>query len=247
MKGSRDRANIIRGLDADESAIAAQHVPVRTVSVGSVTREGESHADVIEPATSSLSDLTVGAMQEIACNVVKIGEFIESQCQSVELRQHIIGALFSEEAVKVVSKTLRQGTQLKAVLDVEPFFKAGPAPSPGLITALRRDVLPSVTILSATVPEAKALLDNAGVPIDYPKSMQDVVTMANALCKLGPEYAIIKREVLEEESRMTVLHYILCGSSSMEPVVSTSRFENPKGMFGASYSIPRTSCVIRGY
>jgi hydroxymethylpyrimidine/phosphomethylpyrimidine kinase len=148
-----------------------------------------------------------------------------------------IGALFSDESIKTVSDTLRRRTHLISVMDVEPFFKTGPAPKPELLTALRRDILPSINILSATVPEVKALLDEAEIPVDYPKSVQDVLTMANALRSLGPEYVIIKREILEDGNKMTLLHYVLCGST--EPVMVNSRSENPKGMFGASYSIPR--------
>jgi hydroxymethylpyrimidine/phosphomethylpyrimidine kinase len=50
-----------------------------------------------------------------------------------------------------------------------------------MLTALIERVLPSTTVLSATLPEAKALLDTAKVPIDYPSSMQGVATMGNAL------------------------------------------------------------------
>lgn len=111
------------------------------------------------------------------------------------------------------------------------------APKPELLTVLRKEILPSLTILSATVPEVKALLDEAGVAVDYPKSVQDVLTMANALRSLGPEYVIIKREILEDDKRMSLLHYVLCGGT--EPLTATSRVENSKGFFGASYSIPR--------
>ncbi|RKU45224.1 hypothetical protein DL546_001321 [Coniochaeta pulveracea] len=136
--------------------------------------------------------------------------------RSIDCKVVKIGALFSEESIKTVSDDF--------------------APKPELLTVLRKEILPSLTILSATVPEVKALLDEAGVAVDYPKSVQDVLTMANALRSLGPEYVIIKREILEDDKRMSLLHYVLCGGT--EPLTATSRVENSKGFFGASYSIP---------
>jgi len=105
-------------------------------------------------------------------------------------------------------------------------------------------VLPHLTVLSATVPEAKKLLDAVGdTPVDYPQGMGDVMAMGNKLRGLGPKYIIIKREMLDESSEedekgraMTTLHYVLCGGG--EPKMSASRCENEQRVFGVSYSIP---------
>jgi len=146
--------------------------------------------------------------------------------------------LFTEDIVKATAEALHQGNGVKCVLDAEPFFKCGPPPQAETIAALRKEILPYVSVLSATVPEAKQLLDNAGIPIDYPKSIADVGLMAKALLDLGPEYAIIKREILDETGDMTTLHFVLCGSG-LEPVTVASRHKNPRKFFGVSYSIPR--------
>ncbi|KAF1736397.1 hypothetical protein CRV24_002004 [Beauveria bassiana] len=119
---------------------------------------------------------------------------------------------------------------------MEPFFKTGPPPQEAVLSALKGGILPSTTVLCATVREAKALLDNAGIHIDYPQSMQDVQTMGQAVQKLGPEYVVMKREMLGENDGMTTLHYVLCGGA--EPQMVTCRFKNPKGFFGVSYFIP---------
>ncbi|EHK24793.1 uncharacterized protein TRIVIDRAFT_220233 [Trichoderma virens Gv29-8] len=206
------------GLKADERAIAAQEVPVATVSTGLAIRNEERPVEIIATASESLIKEVDDAISNMDCKVVKIG------------------ALFSEESIGIVSRSLQQRAQLLQVLDVEPFFKTGPAPKQEVITALRKEILPSIKILSATVPEVKALLDEAGIAIDYPKSIQDVQSMANTLRSLGPEYVIIKREIFEESDGMTTLHFVLCGGE--EPLTLTSRFENPKRLFGASYSIP---------
>ncbi|KAH8901560.1 Ribokinase-like protein [Thozetella sp. PMI_491] len=200
------------GLKADEKAVTALDVPVTAASTGSATRNEEGNIETIEAAP--IDDAT----GSIDCKVVKIG------------------ALFSTESIKFVSGILKDRQQLSSVIDAEPFFKTGPAPTAELVTALTKDVLPSITILFATVPEVKKLLDEAGIPADYPKNMDDVVSLANTLRKLGPKYVIIKREILEEGDGTTTLHFILCGGA--EPQVVASRFENPKRLFGISYSIP---------
>jgi hydroxymethylpyrimidine/phosphomethylpyrimidine kinase len=60
-------------LKADERAIAAQEVPVTTVSTGSVVRNGESHVEIIAAAPSVLLNEIDNAIRKIDCKVVKIG------------------------------------------------------------------------------------------------------------------------------------------------------------------------------
>lgn len=149
----------------------------------------------------------------------------------------------SQEAIKIVSEILKQnGTEVMSVMDVEPFFKTWHSPpKPEVIAALRKDLLPSITLLSATVPEVMQLLEDAGIPADYPRGIPDVQAMAKTLARnLGPQYVIIKREFLDEDDGATTLHYVLVGSSAdaEPPVMVTSRSENPKRVIGASYSIP---------
>jgi hypothetical protein len=91
-------------------------------------------------------------------------------------------------------------------------------------------------VISATVPEAKQLLDDAGIAVEYPKSMEDVKALAKSVQGLGPKYALIKREIFDEDAKKTTLHYVLCGSD--ECVVAASTFENVRGVTGLSYSIP---------
>ncbi len=149
-----------------------------------------------------------------------------------------IGSLLSIESINVVSGFLQQkSAHLVSIIDVEPFFKTGPPPSPEVVAALTKHILPSINVLSATVPQIKALMDAAGIPVDYPKSVHDVSLMAASARKLGPEYVIIKREFLDAEDKSTTLHYVLSGPA--ESAVETLRCRNPKGVFGASYSAPR--------
>ncbi len=226
------RANINSGLKADEKAVEALDVPVTAVSTGSAIRNEEGNVEAIEAA--QIDDAT----ESVDCKVVKIGEeqFRHTICSAWNLTYVVPGALFSTKSIKLVSSILKNRLRLSSVIDVEPFFKTGPAPKLELVTALTKDVLPLITVLFATVPEVKTLLDEAGIPADYPKNMDDVVAMANTLRTLGPKYVIIKREILEEGDGTTTLHFVLCGGA--EPQMVASRIENPRRLFGISYSIP---------
>lgn len=76
-----------------------------------------------------------------------------------------------------------------------------------------------------------------GIEVEYPKDMADLPVMGVALRRLGPKYALIKREIINEAATKTGLHFVLCDGE--EPKMSHSVWENPKGFFGASYAIPR--------
>lgn len=150
--------------------------------------------------------------------------------------------MLSEESITMASEILRNGgEEYMSVLDAEPFFKAESVPPKSeVITALRRDILPYVSVLSSTVPEAMHLLENAGIPVVYPRGIPDVHALAKTVAtKLGPQHVIIKREFTDEDNGATTLHYVLAGSGTEPPVMVTSRSENPKRVLGASYSIPR--------
>ncbi|KAK8145560.1 hypothetical protein G3M48_004301 [Beauveria asiatica] len=206
------------GLQADKRATASLNVTAVAISTGSATPKNEAgEQTVVHTALETLQSQLSAVIKTREYTVVKLG------------------ALFSLESVKLVSDLVQQGKP-QLVLDMEPFFKTGPPPQDAVLCALRDGILPSTTVLCATVREAKALLDNAGIHIDYPQSVRDVQTMGQAVQKLGPDYVVMKREMLREIDGMTTLHYVLCGGA--EPQVVTSHFKNPNGFFGVSYSIP---------
>ena len=140
-------------------------------------------------------------------------------------------------AVLTVVEAL-QTSKAKAVVDTEAIFKTGQPTPPAVIKAVREELLPLTTILSATVPEAKLLLDDAGIEVEYPKSPADVKILAAAVRKLGLEWVLIKREIFDEKTRMTTLFWVLCGEEDgvTKEVVGNRTFGNEGGM-GVSYSI----------
>jgi hydroxymethylpyrimidine/phosphomethylpyrimidine kinase len=145
----------------------------------------------------------------------------------------LVGALYTEESTLIIAESLQNANAL-AVVDAEAIFKTRLPSMP--LKAVREKLLPLTTILSATVPEAKLLLDDAGVAAEYPKNMEDVKSLAKSVQSLGPKYVLIKREIFDETSRKTMLHFVLCGIG--EPVMAASAFENSGGVTGLSYSIP---------
>lgn len=63
--------------------------------------------------------------------------------------------------------------------------------------------------------------------------------MAKTLARnLDPQYVIIKKEFVDEDDGATILHYDLASGGAESVVMANFRFENPKQVFGTSYSIP---------
>lgn len=142
----------------------------------------------------------------------------------------------------MVSDILHQKPQLISIMDVEPFFKTGSTAEARIAHGAPKGYPAINHHPFCDRPRSQGTVGRGWNSVDYPKSVQDVLTMATVLRGLGPDYVIIKREILEEDENMTLLHYVLCGIA--EPLMVTFRCENPKGTFGASYSIP-CECWIR--
>ncbi|KAG4439014.1 hypothetical protein IFR05_005530 [Cadophora sp. M221] len=147
------------------------------------------------------------------------------------------GALYTADSITAISSALQLCKNVPCVLDSEAIFKARYQITPEIISAVREKLLPFTTVLSATVPEAKLLLDNAGIPIEYPQDMEDVKNLGKTLLPLGPKSVLIKREIFDEFAKDTTLHFVLC-SANEEPLVDASRFPNPDCVTDMSYSIP---------
>ncbi len=60
------------------------------------------------------------------------------------------------------------------------------------VRSLREDLLPLTTILTPNIPEAMLLLQDAGEPVEEPKSVEDLVSIAKAVQALGPEFVLVK-------------------------------------------------------
>lgn len=103
------------------------------------------------------------------------------------------------------------------------------------VATLRKYILPWTTVLSGTVREIKALLDNARVPTSYPRCERDIQLMGDTPRHLGPKYVIIEGEILDAEEHATTFHCVLGRPSGSS--LDKSRCDNPSDLFGISYSI----------
>ena len=57
---------------------------------------------------------------------------------------------------------------------------------------LRERILPLTTVLTPNSPEAKLLLQNAGIKLPNPQSLDDLIAVAKAVHSLGPSYVLLK-------------------------------------------------------
>lgn len=60
------------------------------------------------------------------------------------------------------------------------------------VTELRKDLLHLATVLTPNVPEAIALLSDAGIEATDPKSVDDLIRLTQAVQSLGPKYVLVK-------------------------------------------------------
>lgn len=60
------------------------------------------------------------------------------------------------------------------------------------IKGLLQHLLPVATILTPNIPEARLLLEEAGVVVQQPRNVEDLVSLSKAVQGLGPKYVLIK-------------------------------------------------------
>ncbi|KAH0592456.1 hypothetical protein MHUMG1_09843 [Metarhizium humberi] len=91
------------------------------------------------------------------------------------------GAMSSIASVQATSDIWRQWPRMACVLDMEPFLKTGQEIPNGVLVALIEHVLPSITLLSATVGEVMALLEGASIEAGFPTGIQGIVALGKKL------------------------------------------------------------------
>jgi hydroxymethylpyrimidine/phosphomethylpyrimidine kinase len=69
------------------------------------------------------------------------------------------------------------------------------------ISTLIKLLLPLTTVLTPNLPEAKLLLQSAGVELKDPENVEDIVAMAHKIQGLGPRWVLLKGGRTERLSR----------------------------------------------
>jgi hydroxymethylpyrimidine kinase/phosphomethylpyrimidine kinase len=109
---------------------------------------------------------------------------------------------------------------------------------------LRQLLLPSATVLTPNVPEARLLLSDAGKQVVDPQSVDDLIAIAKAVQSLGPKYVLVKGghlpfkkdgTVAKEESEREVMFDILYGEGHVTRI--ETNYQNSKNTHGTGCSL----------
>ena len=104
-----------------------------------------------------------------------------------------IGMLASASTVDAVADALKKHGRPPLVLDPVMVATSGAQLLPNeAIRNLRTTLLPLTAVLTPNVPEARLLLQNAGIKVPDVNSLDDLVEIARLVQSLGPQYVVVK-------------------------------------------------------
>ena len=104
-----------------------------------------------------------------------------------------IGMLASASTVDAVSNALKRHGRPTTVVDPVMVATSGAQLLPTeAVYNLRVSLLPLTTILTPNIPEARLLLENAGLEAPQTNSLDDIVNIARVVQSLGPRYVLVK-------------------------------------------------------
>lgn len=104
-----------------------------------------------------------------------------------------IGMLASARTVDAVANALKKHGEPITVVDPVMVATSGAQLLPNeAVHNLRINILPLTTILTPNIPEARLLLQNAGLGAPETNSLDDIVNIARVVQSLGPRYVLVK-------------------------------------------------------
>ncbi len=104
-----------------------------------------------------------------------------------------IGMLASASTVDAVADALKKHGNPTTVVDPVMVATSGAQLLPNeAVHNLRTNLLPLTTILTPNIPEARLLLQNAGLEAPETNSLDDIVNIAKDVQSLGPRYVLVK-------------------------------------------------------
>lgn len=104
-----------------------------------------------------------------------------------------VGMLASADTVDAVARSLDQHGRPTTVVDPVMVSTSGAQLLPNeAIVNLRLHLLPVTTVLTPNVPEARLLLENAGLEVPTIQNLEGIVKVAKLLHSLGPEFVLVK-------------------------------------------------------
>ncbi len=156
-----------------------------------------------------------------------------------------IGMLASASTVDAVADALKKHGNLTTVVDPVMVATSGAHLLPNeAIHNLRTNLLPLTTILTPNIPEARLLLQNAGLEAPETNSLDDIVNIAKDVQSLGPRFVLVKGGHLpltkdghiskEEADRHTIVD-ILC--DGREVIIYQTDYIPSKNTHGTGCSL----------
>lgn len=112
------------------------------------------------------------------------------------------------------------------------------------ISTLISDLLPVTTILTPNLPEARLLLETAGVDVKDPENVDDIIAMARHIHERGPRWVLLKgghlpltrgRVVSRGEEEREVVLNVLVGEGGV--TVMESAYQKSKNTHGTGCSL----------
>ena len=104
-----------------------------------------------------------------------------------------VGMLASASTVDAVADALKKHGRPTTVVDPVMVATSGAQLLPTeAVHNLRVSLLPLTTILTPNIPEARLLLENAGLEAPQINSLDDIVNIARVVQSLGPRYVLVK-------------------------------------------------------
>lgn len=112
------------------------------------------------------------------------------------------------------------------------------------ISTLIERLLPLTTILTPNLPEAELLLETAGISVDAPRNVEDIINMAQRIQRLGPRYVLLKgghlpftkgRLVSKGEEEEEIVVNVLVSKDDV--IVTESEYLHSKNTHGTGCSL----------
>lgn len=163
------------GLEADQKVIAAHACYAMTATTALTAQNTQGVSGIHHVPSSFVVQQIDACIDDIGVDVVKIG------------------MLASASTVDTVVEALKMHGQPTTVVDPVMVATSGAQLLPNeAVYNLRVNLLPLTTILTPNIPEARLLLENAGIKVPETISLDGIVGMAKAVQSLGPRYVLVK-------------------------------------------------------
>ncbi|PQE16759.1 putative thiamine biosynthesis thi-4 protein [Rutstroemia sp. NJR-2017a BBW] len=183
------------GLEADQRVIAAHGCYAMTATTALTAQNTLGVEDIYYIPSEFVKKLIDVSVSDVGVDVVKTGmlasaETVEVVAEAIK-RHHVKTLVVDPILMSLEVMVSTSGSQL--------------LPSKA-IRELRELLLPQTTILTPNVPEAKLLLEDAGYPVEDPKTLDGLKNIARALQSLGPKDGTVATTEEEKEVMIDILY-----------------------------------------